>query len=287
MADTGAYQRQYRDELILGFEDRQSRLRGTVVTEAMVKGNEAIFLVADSGSTMATATTRGADGLLVARSDRNTQNTATLVEWHDLVRKTRFNIFASQGNQTQLMQTTSMAVINRKIDDDILAAFANATNDLGTETVISLETVMQAMIILGDNLVDVEDEDNMFAVMSPGVRGELMQIPEFSSADYVTTKPLTGPPRTYLRWAGFNWIFHPRLTNSVGAGGNGTDEKCYFYHRDSMGHALDKDGMDVAVGYDDEQDYSYCRMSTFMGSKLLQNSGIVQFLHDNSNNLSS
>ena len=45
--------------------------------------------------------------------------------------------------------------------------------------------------------------------------------------------------------------------------------------------------MDVAVGYDDEQDYSYCRMSTFMGSTKLQNKGIVQYLHDNSNNTSS
>ena len=43
--------------------------------------------------------------------------------------------------------------------------------------------------------------------------------------------------------------------------------------------------MNVAVGYDEEQDYSYCRMSTFMGSKLLQDTGVVQILHDNSDNV--
>ena len=91
-ADIGAFQTKYRNELILGFEDRQSRLRSTVVTEAEVNGNQAVFLVSDSGG--ATATTRGADGLLVARDDSHTQNTITMVEWHDLVRKSRFNIFA-------------------------------------------------------------------------------------------------------------------------------------------------------------------------------------------------
>ena len=285
MADTSAYQTKYRNELILGFEDRQSRLRHTVVTEADVNGNQAIFLVSDSGS--ATATTRGADGYIVARSDNNTQSTATLAEWHDLVEKTRFNLFASQGNQLALMRQTSMDVINRKIDDDIIAQLDTATNDTGAASVASLDTVMKCLTILGDNYVPIEEEDKMFGLISPGFRGELMQLTEFSSADYVNVKPLVGPVQKYLRWAGINWIMHPRLTGSVGASGTGASEKCYIYHKNSLGHAIDKEGMDTAVGYDDKQDLSYCRMSTFMGSKLLQNSGIVQYLHDNSNNTAS
>ena len=185
------------------------------------------------------------------------------------------------------MQTTSMGVINRKIDDDIIAALDTATNDLGAATTASLAQIMKALTILGDNTVDIQDEDNMFALISPGFKGEMMQFPEYASGDYVTVQPLVGPAMTYFRWAGFNWICHPRLTGSVGAGGSGASEKCYFYHRDSIGHALDKEGMDVGIGYDDEQDYSYCRMTTFMGSTKLQNKGIVQFLHDNSNNTAS
>lgn len=280
-----ATQTKYRNELILGFEDRQSRLRSTVVTEADVNAEKAVFLVADSGS--ATATTRGADGLLVARNDANAQTTVTLAEWHDLVRKTRFNIFASQGNQTSLMQQTTMDVINRKIDDDIIAALDTATNDTGAATTASLALIMKACTILGDNFVDIQDEDNMFGLISPGFKGDLMQLPEFSSADYVTQQPFTGPAQTYLRWAGINWIVHPRLTGSVGAGGAGSSEKCYIYHRNAIGHALDKEGMDVGIGYDDEHDYSYCRMSTFMASAKLQNEGIVQILHDNSDNTAS
>lgn len=57
--------------------------RDTVTTEAVIKGNTAVFLVADSGG--ATAVTRGVNGLIPARADNLTQNSCTLVEWHDLV----------------------------------------------------------------------------------------------------------------------------------------------------------------------------------------------------------
>ena len=116
----------------------------------------------------------------------------------------------------------------------------------------------------------------MFAVATPAVRGYLMQVPEFTKADYVEMKFLAGPARRLVRWAGFNWIFHPNLT------GVGTaSEKCYFYHRDAVGSAFDSgEGLNTAIGYDDEQDYSYARASSFTGALLLQQSGIVQFLHD-------
>lgn len=89
MAET-AFQTQYRDEFISGFEQRQSLVRQSVTTEGEVRGNSIVFLVADSGS--ASAVTRGVNGLIPARADSLTQNTATLAEWHDLVRRTGFNL---------------------------------------------------------------------------------------------------------------------------------------------------------------------------------------------------
>lgn len=278
MAATDAFQRQYRQEYIHGFEDRQSILRATCVQEAVIKGNEAIFLVSDSGA--AKAVTRGADGFIPARTDVNTPNTCTLQEWHDLVRKTNFNIFASQGDQRRIMQETTMAVVNRKIDDLVIAELDAATNDTGAAATASLDMIVWASTILGNNFVDLTDEDNIFGLISPAFNGYLMQIPEYSSADYVEVKPFTGPARRFRRWMGCNWMIHARLTNSVGAGGTGTSEQCFMYHRNSMGCAVDKDGIDTPVGYDEEQAYSYARVSIHMGAKLLQNSGIVMMKHD-------
>jgi len=269
-----APQIQYRQELVAEFEEGMSWLRQTTVTEAVIKGNQATFLVGGSGG--ASAVTRGLNGLIPARADSLTQTTATLVEWHDLVRKTRFNIFQSQGDQRRLMQETCRKVLNRRIDADIVAQLDTATTNLGAATTTSLSVVAKALTTLGENEVPVEEEDKMWAVGTPAMRGYLMQIPEFASADYVEMKFLNGNARRVMRWAGFNWIFHPNLT------GVGTaSEKCYFYHQDAIGSAFDSgEGLNTAIGYDDEQDYSYARASSFTGAALLQQNGIVQFLHD-------
>jgi len=268
-----AFQTQYRDEFIAGFEQSASLVRQTVTTEVEIKGNQAVFLVADSGA--AEAVTRGLNGLIPARADNNTQNTATLVEWHDKVRKTGFNIFASQGNQRALMQKTTMAVINRKIDSDLITELNTATQDTGaTALTASLNMVMHGLTILGNNSVPLDG--NISALITPAFHAYLMQTKEFASADYVNDKPFEGRPVMY-RWAGINFIVHPNLP------GKGTSaEKCFLYHKDAIGHAVNTGGVSTAVGYDEEDDYSFCRASIFMGAKLLQNSGVVVFNHDGS-----
>ena len=52
MATTAAVT-QFRNETIKGFEQNESLLRLTVTTEAVIKGNTATFLVADSGAASA------------------------------------------------------------------------------------------------------------------------------------------------------------------------------------------------------------------------------------------
>lgn len=267
-----AFQQQYRDEFIAGFEQRQSLVRNTVTTEAEINGSSAVFLVADSGS--AQATTRGLNGLIPARSDNLTQNTATLAEWHDLVRRNRFNLFASQGDGRRIMQETTMGVLNRKVDSDIITQLETGTQDTGTAATMSLSLAMYGLAILGNNSVPLDG--NISALITPGAYAYLMQTKEFASADYTNNKPFDGQ-LTSFRWASVNWIVHPNLT------GKGTNaEKCIMYHKSAIGHACDMTTIQSAVGYDSEQDYSFARATTFMGSKLLQNSGVVILNHDGS-----
>jgi hypothetical protein len=270
-----AFQIQYRQEFISAFEQRQSLLSASVTREAVVKGNQATFLVAGSGS--ATAVTRGVNGLIPARNDDLNQYTATLVEWHDLVQRTGFNLFASQGDGRRIMQETTMGVINRKMDQDILTELANGTQDAGAAATLSLSKVMHAVAILGNADVPVTEEDKMFGVISPAGYAYLMQTKEFASADYVEVKPFSGPIRQFRRWAGINWIMHPNLSGAGGAA-----ELCYIYHRDAIGQAVNVGEIDMKVGVDEEQNYSWARCSVFMGAKILQNTGIVKITHDGS-----
>lgn len=265
----------------MGFEQGMSLLRHAVTPEAVIKGNQATFLVADSGG--ATATSRGLNGRIPSRADNLNQYTATLVEWHDLVERTSFNIFASQGDGRQIMQRTTLKVINRKRDQDILGELQNGTNTTGAAVTASLALVTKAWTILGNNEVPMEEEDNLFFVVSPAFAAYLLQIPEFTKSTYVDVAilskemPGTSITRKFRRWAGFNWIVHP---NIVGKGTN--QEFCFAFHRDAIGHAMNTGEVQALAGYHERQDFSWARTTAFMGSKLLQNKGIVVVKHDGS-----
>ena len=274
------YQRQYRDEFIAGFEQHVSLLRDTVTTEAVIKGNQAIFLVADSGS--AEAVTRGVSGLITARSDNQAQNTATLQEWHDLVRKTNFNVFASQGNQRAIMQMTTQAVVNRKIDDQIITTLNTGTVTIGSSTTLpSVDLFQHGRVKLSN--ASVPWDSNITLLCQPAFLAYLEQAPEFSSADYVNLRAFANDdpswrdqPQAY-RWRSSLILEHPNLPGKATS-----SEISFLYHKNSVGHAANTDGMECPIGLNEEQAYSWCRCSIDMGSVLMQNSGVVVITADGS-----
>jgi len=278
MADT-AFQTQYRQEFIATFEQHQSLLRECTTTEAVIKGNTAVFLVAGSGG--ATAVTRGVNGLIPARADDNTQNSCTLSEWHDLVRKTSFNIFASQGNQRAIMQMTTTAVINRKIDDQIVTELNTGTVAVGAASAGPTFSLWQNGRVKLSN-ASVPWDSNITFATQPSFLAFMEQAPEFSNMQYIDVKPLVGDnnpswrdrPMAY-RWRNVLIIEHPNLPGKATA-----SEKSFLFHKNSIGHAANTSGMESEVGYNGEQAYSWARCSLDMGAKLLQNSGVVVFTTD-------
>lgn len=277
-----AFQTQYRQEFIAGFEQHQSLLRETVTTEAVIKGNTAVFLVVDSGG--AEAVTRGVNGLIPARADNETQNSCTLSEWHDLVRKTGFNIFASQGNQRQMMQMTTMAVLNRKMDSQIITELNTGTVTIGgTGTSPTISLFQNGRVKLSN--ASVPWDGNITMLAQPSFLAYLEQAPEFSKADYIEIRPYSGSgpnPSWRDRMMGYRWrqcliVEHPNLP-----GKGTTSEKNFLYHKMAIGHAANVGGLETPVGMNEEQGYSWARASMFMGAKLLQNTGVVVITADGS-----
>lgn len=270
-----AFQTQYRTEFVAAFERRQSMLRECVTHEAVISGNSAVFAVAGSGG--ATAVKRSANGKIPARTDDVTQYTCTLEEWHDLVEITNFNVFANQGNRRTLMQESTMAVINRKIDAQIITALEAGTQDTGSAVPASYSMAIYAQVILGNNDAD---GGNLYAAITPAFYGYMQQWPEFTSVDYVDIKPLARTNKQVKRrfsWLGIEWVVHTGLT------GKGTSaEKCLMWNQDAIGHAADTSNVKNELGYDGKQDTSWARASMYMGAKLLQNSGVVVMNHDGS-----
>jgi len=271
MSDT-AFQTMYRQEFIAGFEKRSSLARRTVVTETEINGNEATFLVADSGG--ATAVTRGVNGDIPTRPDNLNQYVATLQEWHDVPERTNFNIYASQGDGRRIMQETSMAVINRKVDNDIHTALTTATNTWGSAAVATLALVTKAKTKLANAFAN-QLGGPVYALITPAFYGQLMGLTEFTSVDFINQKSFeTVQKSEAFNWFGVNWIV------DAGLPGTGTDAAvCFLYNRNAMGHACNMVDFETEVGYDRKNDKSWARCSTYMGSKLLQNSGVIKMPH--------
>ena len=275
-----AFRTVYREEYIAAFEQNYSALRAACVQDATIRGQTAVFLV--SGSNSAAAVTRGINGQIPFGVVDNTQLSCTLSEKHAPFETTDFNIFASQGNQKKIMQDSSIATLNRDIDDVVIAQLDTATQDTASAVEADLNLVEMAGTILGNNDVPVDDEDNLFAIITPSFRSFIRQTPEFTSGDFQNVKMLGGGMKRVWRAMGWNWITSTRLT------GKGTaTEKCYFLHKNAMGHAANSKEMEVDVGYERKQKNSWTNASLYHGAKLLQNSGIVQVLHDGSRYVAS
>lgn len=267
-----AFQTQYRNETILGFEKRESLLRKTVTKEAMFSGNTATFLVTDSGG--AEAVTRGLNGKIPSRANDDTQFECPLTEWHDKPIATGFNIFASQGQKREQLQVQSMGVINRKIDRDIREGLSATALTAGAAAVATLAKVLKVKTILRNNFAD----GRMHAVITPAFHAELMEIQQFTSADYVQDSKFEGVGKDNA----FDWLGCTYVVDADIVGVGTSSAECYFYSDHAIGHACNTDSMETHVGYDAEDDYSFARCSIYMGTKLIQPTGVVKYLHDDS-----
>jgi hypothetical protein len=175
-----------------------------------------------------------------------------------------------------------MAVINRKIDDQITTTLNTGTVTIGSSSTLpSLDIFQNGRVKLSN--ASVPWDSNITLLCQPAFLAYLEQAPEFASADYVNLRAYSGDdpswrdqPQVY-RWRNTLIVEHPNLP------GKGTSSEINFlYHKSAIGHAADTSGMQNAVGYDEEQNYSFARCSMFMGPVLLQNTGVVVITTDGS-----
>jgi hypothetical protein len=267
---------QFKKEMVLTYEQRKSKLTIATTKETMANGYTVTWVVSGSGSAVAVG--RGQGGDIPYGGPSNTQVSATLVEQHAPQSMTGFDVFASQGNQTQLMQTNSYAIIRRAQDQAILDELANATQDWNPGGPLTIESISASKAILGNQNVPIEEEDSMFAIISPAAQAYLEQTTEFSSADYRDVKPMEGGlAMKYRRFMGLNWI-----VSSMVSGVGTASEVLYVYHRSAIGYAINMGEEKVFGGFNEEQQRSWTLCTVYHAAKLLQNSGVIKLTHDGS-----
>lgn len=264
---------QYRDEWIVAFQRGETYLKDSVTKEVMLNGLTANFAVQGAAGRM---TERGVNGLIPSRNRTDTQPTVTLKEKHSKETQTGFNVFTAAANLREAMQNAGALAAAREIDYTILDALATATNQYNSGTAITLTfgKTVDALSEIFDN--DVMSGHQITCLWTPKSWARLLTFEEFSSADYIDGKPLVGLAADRPKmWMGAKHIMH------TGLPGKGTATASNFiFAKPAVGHAIATGDIQVAVGYDDEDDYSYSRHTIYDGAILLQQAGVIEVITD-------
>ena len=268
-------QEQYRDEWVVTFQRGMTYLRDCTTQEMMIRGNEAVFPIQGTAGPMVT---RGVNGLIPSDTRTDSQVRIPLLEKHHKETQTSFNIFTAHADLREAMQDAGLRTAYREIDDRIIAdSFEQATNQYngGTAITQTFGQVMDALRELQEN--NVYSGDEICYIHTPASWARLRTFQEFSSFDYVDRKPLMGGMDRPVNWLGATHMVH------TGLPGVGTaDAKCYVFAKNAVGYALNQGDIRVSIGYDEEDDYSFARQTIYHGSRILQQSGILEVTHDDS-----
>ncbi len=255
--------KQYEAEVHAAYQRMGSKLRNTVRNKSNVKGSSTTFQTVGKG----TASTKARHGAVPVMNIDHTPVECTLYDyyagdWIDKLDELKTNI-----DEKKVIVDAGAGALGRKTDELIIAQLDTSTNYvLDGTTAMTLAKIMAAFEALGN--ADVPDDGERYAVMGWKQWSELLQINEFSNADYVGPDELPFKGVQAKRWMGTLWMPHSGLTKS------GTVRYCYWYHKTAIGHAS---GADVSTDITWHGDRAAHFVSNMMsqGAKLIDASGVV------------
>lgn len=270
----------YRREFIRSFDQSVTMLADRCVEESMSLGRSAVFDVADLAGDLGQ---RSIDGRLPRLTSNDSQITCTLEEYGGKFEVTDFEKFTSQSDERQKMNAKIMARANRRLDKVLIAELDNASTQFnsGTAVTMSVDTLTDIVAELAENEVPINPND-VTLLCTPKAAKQLKASAEYSSADYVNSKPYaSGDELTYANQRKLRVFADIAIITSPLLAGMGTaTAKTFIFHREAIGCAKPNQQIMYSAGWDDQDHYHYCSGTVKAASKILQNGGIFEIVHD-------
>lgn len=262
---------QYASEVVALYDRTQSFFRGTVLTKGDVNGESFVFTI---GPIADMAVERGADGDIPVLADNQSSVTVTLREYHAKARKNGFHMAVSAVNQRSLMQKQTVASMNKLTDQLIITQLDTSAYNTGAAAAgSSIGFWLEPWATLGQNDVPMDD-GKIWCAVTPIAMAQLLRIDRLTSKDYVSDQPFM-KLRQVRDVMGIKFFVHTGLPGDASASAT-----CFMYHEDAVGHALHMIENKTVFGYDEEEDRTYSRVSQYQASKMLQDEGVIEVVHD-------
>jgi hypothetical protein len=250
----------------MAYQRMGSKLRNTVRSRNGVK-NKTTFQKIGKGF----ATTKARHGNIAPMNLEHTNVSVTLEdyfagEWIDDLDQLRIN-----HDEMLIAQQAGAYALGRKTDDLIKAAMATTTSTHDeTTNGITLSWALELMEKFGNN--EVPDDGKRFVCVGWEQWSQLIDLDEFSRAEYIGTESLPFPQGvTAKQWLGFTWFPHSGLDEANA----GADRVAFAYHSDALGHAI---GSDVSsnMQYHNDKDAYFVLNKMQMKSALIDAEGVFK-----------
>lgn len=255
---------EYDPMVHMAYQQKGSRLRGTVRTKTGVNAESVYFPRAGVG----TAVKKARHGKIQPMSIDHDKVRCFIEayyagDWMDEADMVRTNI-----NEKQVIAETAAAALGQNTDDLIITA-ADATTQIVTEAGndgLTKAKFLEAMKTFGSNEAF---EGDITCVVGPQQWNDLLNITEFANAYYVDSKPFPNMPYKQANWLGVNFIMSNRLKT------DGNKRLCLMYNKTALGHAMNSDITTMAQ-FNAERDSYWVVSKNMEGACLIDERGVLK-----------
>lgn len=277
-----AFIRQYERDVHLNFQRTGGYLRGCVRLKNDILGKSTTFQKIGKG----VATTKARHGVITPMNQDHTAIECTLADfyagdWVDKLDEAKTNI-----DERMALARSGAFALGRKVDDQIITALDGTTQTVVTVTVTSSNAVRNGLIEMTEaiNDLDVPNDGNRYALLTPRLWSQALTVKEFSSSDWVGMNglPYTEGAAFGLRfkdWMGVKWQMH------TGLPGKGTaTAKSFIWHKDAVGYATGKfagniagnEGVAADISWHGDRAAHFVNHMMSGGGVLIDDSGVIE-----------
>lgn len=261
----------FEAEVHTAYQQQGSKLKKTVRFKDGITGASTTFQVI--GAQSANQKT-GRNEQLTPSSVTHEPVECVLSDWYAGQWVDKLDELKVGHDERKVLATAGAYALGRKTDELIIGALSAATQEAGDATqALTKERILKAFQMLNTN--NVPDDGERYALVGPAQWNQLLNLEEFSNANYVGEEHPFIAGSESRKWMGINWIMHTGLPVS-GAEAEDTTT-CFIYHKSAVGLAA---GQEIVTDITWHGDYAAHYVNNMMsqGACLIDNQGVVKMV---------
>jgi len=264
---TNSFIKQFESEVHMAYQRMGSKLKNTVRQTSNVQGNQARFQKVGTG----TASTKSRHGEVPTMELTHSTVDVTLSDFYAADMVDKLDELKTNIDERQILAQSAASALGRKVDQliiDVLDAGSNSNNVVHGSAALTLAKALTVYEAFGE--ADIPDDGQRYFVVSPAGWADLLQIDQFSRAEYVGEGDLPyAGGMTAKRWLGFLWFTHSGLSISS------TTRDCHAYHNTSVGMASGQD-ITTEMNYLPEKVSNLITSYFSAGAVMIDNDGAIE-----------